>query len=80
MFEHFEDNGRIAYFLIKNKEILNGKYLFPEKYIIDFFLFIQNNCDINIDDLYKKLKNINEIQTVIYFNSENLPSLKKIIF
>lgn len=78
MFEYYEDEDRVTYFLIKNKE--NGKFLIPERPTIDFFLFVYKNNSIDLTILSDKLRNVNSILAVFQLDVESLPSTENIIF
>lgn len=78
MFEYYEEENRVTYFLIKNKE--NGKFLIPEKPTIDFFLFIHKDNVVNLDQLSDKLRKVSSILAVFKLDAETLPSTEHIIF
>lgn len=78
MFEFREEENRVTYFLIKNKE--EGKLLIPEKPTIDYFMFVHKNNTIDLDELSKKLRNVNNILAVFMLDTESLPSLENIVF
>lgn len=78
MFEFYEDENRITYYLIKNKEGVN--YLIPEKPSIDFFLFVHKSNVIDIVELTNNLKKVNSILAVFILEPELLPSTENIIF
>lgn len=78
MFEYYEEENRVTYFLIKNKE--DGKFLIPEKPTIDFFLFIHKSNVINTHELAEKLRQVNSILAIFKLNAEDLPSTENIIF
>lgn len=78
MFEYYEEENRVTYFLIKNKE--NGKLLIAEKPTIDFFLFIHKYNVINLNELSEKLRNVNSILGVFSLDADLLPSTENIIF
>lgn len=78
MFEYHEEENRVTYFLIKNKE--EGKLLIPEKPTVDFFLFIHKNNVVNLDELSDKLRRVTSILAVFLLDPEVLPSTENIIF
>lgn len=78
MFEYYEEENRVTYFLIKNKE--DGRFLIPERPTIDFFLFVHKNNVVNLDDLSDRLKKVNSILAVFRLEPEQLPSTENIIF
>ncbi len=78
MFEFYEEENRVTYFLIKNKE--EGKFLIPEKPTIDFFLFIHKNNIIELNQLSEKLRKVNSILAVFLLEPETLSSTENIIF
>lgn len=78
MFEYYEDENRVNYYLIKNK--CDGKLLIPEKPTIDFFLFIHKCNVINLDELQDKIRQNPSVLAVFQFDPETLPSTEHIIF
>lgn len=78
MFEFYEEENRVTYFLIKNKE--EGKLLIPEKPTIDYFLFIHKNNVIDLDHLSARLREVASILAVFVLDAELLPSTENIIF
>lgn len=78
MFEYYEEENRVTYFLIKNKE--DGKLLIPEKPTIDFFLFIHKSDVVNAHELAEKLRQVNSILAIFKLDAEDLPSTENIIF
>ncbi|MCO5258529.1 MAG: IPExxxVDY family protein [Crocinitomicaceae bacterium] len=77
MFEYYDDDNRVNYYLIKNKE--NGKFLIPEKPSIDYFLLIEENEVIEKKLLGDKLKQIDCILAVFILDPDTLSSTKNII-
>lgn len=78
MFEYYEEENRVNYYLIKNKE--EGKYLIPERPSIDYFLFIHRNGLIDAENLSERLRSVNSILAVFNLNPEDFPSASNIIF
>lgn len=78
MYEYYEEENRVNYSLVKNKE--NGKFLIPEKPSIDYFLFIEENDSINLDQLGIDLKKVDSILAVFILDTDTLPSTNNIIF
>jgi hypothetical protein len=78
MFEFYEEENRVTYFLIKNKE--NGKFLIPEKPTVDFFLFIHKDNVVDLISLADKLRSVPSILAVFNLEPEDLPSTEQIIF
>jgi hypothetical protein len=78
MFEYYEEENRVNYFLIRNKE--EGKLLIPEKPTIDFFLFIHKDNVIDAHQLAEKLRQVNSILAIFKLQPEDLPSTENIIF
>lgn len=78
MYEFADEENRLDYFLVKNKML--GNYLIPEKPSIDFFLFLCDNCAIDISELTKQLKTIKSILGVYPFEPEEIDSAEYLVF
>lgn len=78
MYEYCDENDRLFYYMIKNKH--QGKFLIPEKPSIDFFLFLCDNCAVDIADLVADLKTVPSILGVYPFDPEELNSAQNIVF
>lgn len=78
MYEFRDEENRLDYFLIKNKH--QGKYLIQEKPSIDFFLFLCDNCAIEITELMQQLKTVSSILGVYDFDPEELTSCENLVF
>jgi hypothetical protein len=78
MYEFFDEENRMDYFLVKNK--VQGNYLIPEKPAIDFFLFLCDNTAVEIDDLSKQLKTISSVLGVYPFDPEEIDSAEYLVF
>jgi hypothetical protein len=78
MYEFIDEENRLEYFLIKNKQ--NGKYLIPEKPSIDFFLFLNNNLVIDIEDIVPELREVSSVIGVYPFDPEEIDSAEDLVF
>lgn len=78
MYEFIDEENRLEYYLIKNKH--NGKFLIKEKPTIDFFLVLNNNIAVDINELITELKNVTSILGVYPFEMEEIPSVENIEF
>lgn len=78
MYEFIDEENRLEYYLIKNKH--NGKFLIPEKPSIDYFLFLNNNVAVDLDELATTLKNVSSILGVYPFDPEELESTGNLVF
>lgn len=78
MYEFIDEENRLEYFLIRNKQ--NGKYLIPEKPSIDFFLFLNNNLVIDMQDIVPKLREVASILGVYPFDPEEIDSAADLVF
>jgi hypothetical protein len=77
-YEFSDEENRLEYFLIKNKE--QGHYLIPEKQSIDYFLFLCNNNAIEIDELIQKLKTISSVLAAYQFLPDEIASVGNLVF
>tara|TARA_R110002072_G_scaffold266303_1_gene425190 strand:+ start:39104 stop:39532 length:429 start_codon:yes stop_codon:yes gene_type:complete len=77
MYEFHHEEDRLTYFMIKNKQ--NGQYLIPEKTAIDYFLFLCDNCSVEIDSLLTKLKNASSILGAYEFSPSEIASTQNIV-
>lgn len=78
MYEFIDEENRLEYYLIKNKH--NGRYLIPEKPSIDYFLFLNNNVAVELDELAISLKDVSSILGVYPFDPEELESTGNLVF
>ena len=78
MYEFVDEENRLEYYLIKNKH--NGKYLIPEKPSIDYFLFMNNNFAVDLDEISMKLKGVKSILGVYPFDPEEIDSAANLVF
>ncbi|MCH2229835.1 MAG: IPExxxVDY family protein [Crocinitomicaceae bacterium] len=78
MYEFMDDENRIEYYMIKNKE--KGQYLIPEKPSIDYFLFLCNNHVIEVSDLIVELKTVTSILGAYLFYPEEIASAENLVF
>lgn len=78
MYEFEDDTNRLNYYMIKNK--CQGQYLIQEKPTIDYFLFLQDNNAIEIDELLADLKNVSSILAAYDFIPEEIASAENLVF
>lgn len=78
MYEYHDEENRMDYFLIKNRH--PGKLLVPEKPTIDYFLFLCDNCAIDIENLIQNLKKVSSVLGVYPFDPEEIPSAENLVF
>ena len=78
MYEYLDEDNRLVYYLIKNKN--QGKYLISEKTGIDYFFFLSDNWAIEISDIILDLKKVPSILGVYPFDPLELPSAQNIVF
>ncbi|MFK7785662.1 MAG: IPExxxVDY family protein [Crocinitomicaceae bacterium] len=78
MYEFADEENRLDYFLVKNKT--HGNHLIPEKPSIDYFLFLCDNCAIEISELTKQLKTVKSILGVYPFEPEEIDSAEYLVF
>ena len=77
-YEFSDEENRLEYFLIKNKE--QGYYLIPEKPSIDYFLFLCNNNAVEIDELIQKLKTVSSVLAAYQFLPDEIASVGNLVF
>lgn len=78
MYEFLDEENRLEYYLIRNKE--NGKFLIPEKPSIDYFLFLNNNVAIELEEIVFELKKVSSILGVYPFDPEEIESTGNLVF
>lgn len=78
MYEFRDQENRLDYFLVKNR--CQGNLLVPEKPSMDYFLFLCDNCAIDIDILTKDLKTVASILGVFPFDPEEIASAQGLVF
>ena len=78
MYEFKDPENLIEYYLIKNKN--QGKFLIPEKPSIDYFLFLFENHEWDVEDLVSELREIPSILGVFIFNPEEFSSTENLVF
>tara|TARA_Y100000385_G_scaffold52919_1_gene50180 strand:+ start:649 stop:1083 length:435 start_codon:yes stop_codon:yes gene_type:complete len=78
MYEFRDQENRLDYFLVKNK--CQGNLLVREKPSMDYFLFLCDNCAIDIDTLTKDLKSVASILGVFPFDPEEINSAQNLVF
>jgi hypothetical protein len=78
MYEFKDPENLIEYYLIKNKN--QGKFLIPEKPSIDYFLFLFENHEWDVEDLVSELREIPSILGVFIFNPEEFTSTENLVF
>lgn len=78
IYEFKDHENLIEYYLIKNKN--QGKFLIPEKPSIDYFLFLFENHEWDVEDLVAELREIPSILGVFIFNPEEFDSTENLVF
>jgi hypothetical protein len=78
MYEFADEENRLDYFLIKNK--CQGNFLIQEKPTMDYFLFLCDNCAVEIDVLIRDLKAVSSILGVFLFDPEEIASAENLVF
>lgn len=78
MFEYHDHDDMLDYYLVKNKN--EGKFLIPEKPLIDFFLFILERGMIDTLEFGLKLRDVTSVLAIFHFEPEELNSAEKLIF
>jgi hypothetical protein len=78
MYEFKDTENLIEYYLIKNKN--QGKFLIPEKPSVDYFLFLFENHEWDVEDLVAELREIPSILGVFIFNPEEFDSTENLVF
>lgn len=78
MYEYEDLDNRLDYFMVKNK--CQGNFLIPEKPSMDFFLFLCDNCAVDIEILTQDLKSVASILGVFPFDPEEISSAENLVF
>ncbi|MBI1837223.1 MAG: IPExxxVDY family protein [Flavobacteriia bacterium] len=78
LYEFNDEENFLEYFLIKNKNL--GKYLIPEKPIIDYFLFIYGIDSESLEELTQKLKKVTSVLAVFSLDPLALESTENLVF
>lgn len=78
MYEFKDPENLIEYYLIKNKN--QGKFLIPEKPSVDYFLFLFENHEWDVEDLVSELREIPSILGVFIFDPEEFDSTENLVF
>jgi hypothetical protein len=78
------NNEYTTFSLVKNKAYLNGEtrqnILVPELKGFDYLLLVDTEAEMNYKELNQKLKQIEGVQLLQTFNSENLKSKSNLVF
>lgn len=77
-FVFYDETNKTEFILVKNKSL--NQYLVPEKAVIDFFLILNNNVGIDVDELAERMKAVSSILAVYPLNPEEIPSVEYIEF
>lgn len=77
-YEWYDEENQVEYYLIRNKS--EGKFLFPEKSQIDYFLFLRNNVLLDLEDVLENVKKITSVMAAYLFDPADLPSAEQIVF
>jgi hypothetical protein len=64
--------------MVKNK--VNGKYLIPEKPLIDYFIFLVENHLLDPFYFAQKLKDVSSVLGTFVFDPEEFESTENIVF
>lgn len=78
IYEFKDQENLIEYYLIKNKSL--GKFLIPEKPTVDYFLFLFENHEWEIEDLIDELRSVPSILGIFIFNPEEFDSTENLVF
>ena len=78
MYEFKDPENLIEYYLIQNKN--QGKFLIPEKPSVDYFLFLFENHEWDVEDLVSELREIPSILGVFIFDPEEFDSTENLVF
>lgn len=78
MYEYEDLDNRLDYVMVKNK--CQGNFLIPEKPSMDFFLFLCDNCAVDIEILTQDLKSVASILGVFPFDPEEISSAENLVF
>tara|TARA_B110000285_G_scaffold142462_1_gene159243 strand:- start:24 stop:452 length:429 start_codon:yes stop_codon:yes gene_type:complete len=76
-YEFEDEDNRLMYYMIKNKH--QGQYLIPEKATIDFFLFLCENCAVDLDGLISKLKTTPCVLGAYSFYPDEIESAQNLV-
>lgn len=77
-YTYFDEVNKTDFILLKNKSL--NQYFVPEKPAIDFFLILNNNLGVDVEELANKLKNVSSILGVYIVDPEEIPSIENIEF
>lgn len=77
LYEDFNEEENYQYLIVKNKN--KGKFLVAELELIDYFLLIQDN-NIDIEEVSKKLRKIQMIQTAVSIDTDEHRSFESLVF
>lgn len=78
IYEFKDQENLIEYYLIKNKSL--GKFLIPEKPTVDYFLFLFENHEWEIEDLIDELRSVPSILGIFIFDPEEFDSTENLVF
>lgn len=78
LYEFKDAENLIEYYLIKNKN--QGKFLIPEKPLIDYFLFLFENHILDPNELIDDLREIPSVLGTYVFDPEEFSSTENIVF
>lgn len=78
MYEYHDHDNMLDYYLVKNKN--EGKFLIPEKPLVDFFLFILERDMLDKVEFGLKLREVTSVLAIFHFEPEQLSSAEKLIF
>jgi len=75
-YQFIDNENKTIFFLVKNKQ--DGHYLISEKSSIDYFLFLYENYNVNVEDLIKRIKKASSVLGVYPFDPSEIASAKNI--
>ncbi len=78
LYEFKDEENLIEYYMVKNK--VNGKYLIPEKPLIDYFIFLVENHLFDPFHFAQKLKDVSSVLGTFVFDPEEFESTENIVF
>jgi hypothetical protein len=78
LYEFKDEENLTEYYLVKNK--VNGKFLIPEKPLIDYFIFLIENHIIDPFQFAQALKKVSSVLGTFVFDPEEFESTDTIVF
>lgn len=78
IYEFKDEESLHEFYLVKNKNL--GKFLIPEKPMVDYFLFIYGVNSIECEKIINKLKEVNSVLAVFSFDPIEFESTENLVF